>query len=78
MVIFMAMYACVWEGGRVWQRYLARCVLTKCSFHSSVHWLQSCQNGRLTKMGSRATSGKIQKLSQQTFREDYQTNMHTL
>ena len=56
--------------------FLARLFLVKCSLHSSVHSLQSCQSRRLTKTGPLTNSRKIQKLIRQTFREEHRRNIH--
>ena len=58
--------------------FLVRHFLAKCHFHSSVLSLQSCQSRRLIKTGPTSTGKKTQKLIQQTFREDYWTNIHVL
>ena len=58
--------------------FLLRCILAKCSFRSSIHSQQSCRSGRLMKTGPLATRRKIEKLIQQTFREEYRTNIHVL
>ena len=55
--------------------FLVRHFLAKHSFHSSVCLLRSCLSGRLMKTGSSTTSRMIKKLKQQTFREEYQTNI---
>ena len=58
--------------------FLTRHFLAKCSFHSSICSPWSCRCGRLKEIGRLATSTNIQKLIQQTFREEYQTNIHVL
>ena len=54
--------------------FLMRHFLAKCSFFYSACSPRSCRSGGLTKTGPLATGRKIQKLVQQTFREEYQTN----
>ena len=58
--------------------FLPRHFLIEFSFHSSVRSLQSCWSRRLTKTRPLATSRKIQKLVQQTFRQEFWTNVHVL
>ena len=58
--------------------FMLRHFLAKCSFHSSVRSQQSCQSGRLMKTGPSTSRRKIQKLIQQTFREEYPTNITVL
>ena len=58
--------------------FLARQFLAKYRFYSSADSLWSRWRRRLTKTGPLATSRKIQKLIQQTFRGESRTNIHVL
>ena len=62
----------------IFLRLMLRCSQAKCSFHSSVCSQGWCWGGRLKKTGPSATCRNIEKLIQQTFREEYWRNVHVL
>ena len=68
VLFFHAEYVTSWKDTS-WQ---------KSRFHSSVPSLWSCQSGRLTKTQHLAAYRKTEKLVQQTFRDEYWTNVHVL